>query len=359
MTTPGNTRWFWLLVVLLVALGSGLLALAQGPLPQENKQGPLEPPPPPQEGEEPYTLRVDVPVVDVDVTVVDKDGNFITGLQREHFRVYQDGVEQEVVAFAPATAPLTTVLLIEADPALGYYLWDNLDASYMFLRQLRKGDWIAMMSYTLKPRLEVDFTQNQQDIVQGIRQLQFGGGFSEANMFDALAEVLDRLKDVDGKKSIIIVGTSRNTFSKHTWDDIQKLVREERTTLFVINMSWALQLRMDRYSSLGSHRATLAGMDLKTAEVQARALAEKTGGRAYLPRFISAIPSIYQEIGAMLRNQYSVAFQPKNLKRDGKYHKIELKLVGPDGQKLEVRDQKGKKVKYEIYAREGYYAPEA
>jgi VWFA-related protein len=329
MTTLRNTRWPWLLVV-LVALGGGLLALAQNPVPREGKQGPLQPPPPQEEGEEPYTLRVDVPVVNVDITVVDKKGNFVTGLQREHFRVYQDGIEQEVVAFAPATAPLTTVLLVEANPALGYYLYDNLEAAYLFLRQLRKGDWIALMSYTMKPRLEVDFTQDSRDIGQGIRRLTFPSGFREANMFDALADVLDRLKDVDGKKSVIVIGTGLNTFSKHTWNDIEKIAREHRTTVFAIGMTWTLQLLYERYEQAGYRMATRR-MDLLTAEAQMKALAEKTGGRAYIPRFISAMPGIYQEIGAMLRNQYSVAFQPKNLKRDGKYHKIEIKVVGPDG----------------------------
>lgn len=360
MTKRPNPRWILLLAVLVLA-GGALLALAQEPVPREEKQGPLAPPPPPQqEGEQPYALRVDVPVVNVDVTVVDKKGNFVTGLNRNHFRVYQDGVEQEIVAFAPAESPITTVVLVEANPALGYLLWDNLDAAAIFLRQLRKGDWVALMSYDLKPRLEVDFTQNPRDILEGLRHLQFGGGFREANMFDALGDTLERLKDVDGKTSIIVIGTGLNTFSHdYNWDQIQKVVREKRTTVFSLVMNWALQSYYDRGASVGSHRAALASMDLKMAEVQARALSEYTGGRAYVPRFIGQLPGIYSEIGAMLRNQYSLAFQPKELKRDGKYHKIEVKLVGPDGKELEVRDQDGKKVKYEIYAREGYYAPEA
>jgi Ca-activated chloride channel family protein len=357
MTTGKSARWA-ILLAFLVILAGVLLALAQEPVPKEEKQGPLAPPRPQQEGEQPYALRVEVPVVNVDVTVVDKNGNFITGLRREHFRVYQDGVEQEVVAFAPAEAPLTTVLLVEANPALGYLLWDNLDAAYLFLRQLRKGDWVALMSYDLRPRLEVDFTQNSQEIAQGLRHLQFGGGFREANMFDALADVLDRMKDMEGKKSVIVIGTGLNTFPKHNWDEIEKIVRENRATIFGVGMTWVLKLYYDRVESYG-YNASIPRMSLLTAEAQMKALTEDSGGRSYFPRFISEMPGIYGEIGAMLRNQYSLAFQPKNLKRDGKYHKIEVKLVGPNGDKLEVRDQNGKKVKYEIYAREGYYAPEA
>lgn len=356
MRTRKDTLGALLLGVLLLIVAGALLAGAQQPPPpQQEPQGPL---PPPAQEEAPYALRVDVPIVNVDVTVVDKDGNFVTGLERHHFRVYQDKEEQEIVAFAPSTAPLTTVLLVEANPANYRLLWDNLDAAYLFTRQLRKGDWIALMSYDLKPRLEVDFTQNSQEIVGGLRRLQFPAGFREANMFDAVADTLDRMKDIEGKKSIIVVGTGLNTFSRHTWDDIQKIARDHRTVIYGIGNTWLLQMAYERYELYG-HDMSIPRMTLLTAEAQMKALAEQTGGRAYFPRFTSALPGIYSEIGAMLRNQYSLAFRPKDLARDGKYRKIEIELVGPDGQKLKVVNQDGKDVKYKIYAREGYYSPEA
>jgi len=351
----GSVWLLWLL--LLVVSGSVLLAAAQQIPPKEEKQGPIQPKPT-QEQEAPYALKVDVPLVDVDLTVVDRNGNFVTGLQKEHFRVFEDGVEQEIVAFAPSEAPITTVLVVETTPALGYLVWDNLDAAYVFLRQLRKGDWIALVAYDMKPRVEVDFTQDQTEIASALRRLTFPAGFREANMFDALADTLDRMTEIEGKKSIIVIGTGMNTFSRHTWDDIEKIARQHRTVVFGIGMGWALELYYDRLEAAG-YRVSLARMDLQVAEAQLRALAERTGGRAYFPRFTGEMSNIYQEIGAMLRNQYSVAFRPKNLKRDGKYHKIQIKLVGPDGQPLKVIDQRGKPVKYEIYAREGYYAPQA
>jgi VWFA-related protein len=231
----------------------------------------------------------------------------------------------------------------------------------LFLRQLRKGDWIALVAYDLKPRVEVDFTQNPDEIVGGLRRLTYPGGFREHNMFDALADTLDRMKDIEGKKSIIVVGSGMNSFSRLTWDDMQKLAREHRTVIYGIGMGWPILLLLERAEDLGypGHVVAPLRSDLQIAEVQLKALSEKTGGRAYFPRFISQMPAIYEEIGAMLRNQYSVAFRPRELKRDGKFHKIQIKLVGPDGTPLKVIDQKGKEVKYQIYAREGYYAPQA
>ena len=367
MATTGKR--FWALTLgLLLSTGSALLTLAQQPPPpppSEQKQGPI-PPPPDQEA--PYALQVEVPLVNVDVVVTDRDGNLVSGLQREHFRVYADGVEQEIVAFAPTEAPLTTVLLVEASPALGYLLWQNLETAFLFLRHLRKEDWVALVAYDLKPRIEVDFTQDRNDIVGGLRKLQYGiGRFSEVALYDALADTLDRLEEVDGKKSIIIIAGGIppdgfrggiDTFSRHTWDDVRKIARKRRTVIFAVGLSWAIEQHLDRLEAYG-YRTGADRVQLRMDEAQLRDLAEQTGGRAYFPRFISQMPGIYSEIGAMLRNQYSLAFRPRDLKPDGKFRKIQIKLVGPDGQPLKVVDQRGKEVKYQIYARDGYYAPQA
>lgn len=365
MRIAGRQAWA-VTLTLALALGSALLA-QQPPPPSEQKQGPIQPKPPEQEA--PYALQVEVPLVNVDVTVADRDGNIVNGLSREHFRVFADGQEQEIVAFAPSEAPLTTVLLVEASPALGYLLWQNLQTTYLFLNQLRKGDWLALVAYDLKPHVEVDFTQDRSEVIAALRKLQYGfGRFSEVALYDALADTLDRLKDVDGKKSIIIICAGLppssfrsggiDTFSTITWDDVRKIAREQRTTIIAINLSWAIEQYLDRLEGYG-YRVGAERMQLRLDEAQLRDLTEQTGGRTYMVRFLGEMPGIYNAIGAVLRSQYSLAFRPKNFKRDGKFHKIEVKLVGPGGQPLEVRDQNNKKVKYEIYARKGYYAPEA
>lgn len=367
MKTPRERLWL-LTLVLLVSAGGALLTVAQQPPPpSEQKQGPIQPKPPEQEA--PYAITVEVPLVNVDVTVADRDGNLVTGLRRDHFRVYQDGVEQEIVAFAPTEAPLTTVLLVEASPALGYLMYNNLQTAYLFLNQLRKGDWVALVAYDLKPRIEVDFTQDRNEVTNALRHMQYGiGRFSEVALYDALADTLDRLKEVDGKKSIIIIagGVPPNgfneggidTFSKITWDDVRKKAREERTTIFAIGLMWAIEQYLDRLEAYG-YRMGANRLQVFAGQVQLRDLAEQTGGAAYFPRFTGELPGIYGAISAVLRNQYTLAFRPKNFKRDGKYHKIEVKLVAPDGTPLKVRDQNGKDVKYQVNARKGYYAPEA
>ncbi|MEK7215330.1 MAG: hypothetical protein AAB289_07035, partial [Chloroflexota bacterium] len=127
------------------------LLLAQQPAPRgEQKQGPI--PPKPQE-DEPYTLRVDAPLVNVDVVVTDRDGNFIPNLQQQNFRIFEDGVEQSIATFAPSEAPLTTVLLLETRPQFYPVYYDTLDAAYLFLSRLRKDDWVALVGFSMRPEI--------------------------------------------------------------------------------------------------------------------------------------------------------------------------------------------------------------
>lgn len=358
MRTPGRKLWA-LALVLLLGAGSGLLALAQQQEPPtEQKQGPIQPKPE-DEDKAPYALRVEVPLVEVDVAVIDpKSGTFIQGLKKEHFRLYVDGQEQEIAAFAPTEAPLTTVLVVEASHAFGYLIrYDNLNSAYEFLRLLRKDDWVAVVGYDMRPRVEADFTHDPREVIQALRVMQYGG-FSEANMYDAIIDTLDRVKDVEGKKSIIVIGTGIDTFSKATWDDARRVAREHRTTIFCIGTAWPLTMALDRREVWGG-RMGPERMTINIAEAQMRDLALQTGGRAYFPRFLTEMPGIYGEIGAMLRNQYTLAFQPKPFKKDGKFHKIQVKLVAPDGKPLKVVNQDQKEIKVEVRARQGYYAPES
>ena len=95
------------------------------------------------------------------------------------------------------------------------------------------------------------------------------------------------------------------------------------------------------------------------AENQLKTFAAITGGRAWFPRFDGEIPSIMQDVATSLRNQYSIAYSPSNTTLDGKYRKIKVELVAPDGGPVTVTNEKGKKVKFQVYARQGYTAPKS
>jgi VWFA-related protein len=323
-----------------------------GAQPQQNPAPPKAPDatqPPPQAG---VTIAVDVPIVTLEVVATTQHGDILTGLKKENFRVTDDGVAQTITNFGAVDAPITIVMLMEFS-SRGIYEWFAYQARYWapaFLQNLQQRDWVALETFDMKTRLEVDFTQNKDEVLNAIYHLYFPG-FSESNVFDAILETNDRLKDVKGKKSILVLATGVDTFSKHTLDQTMKALRQSDVTIFSVGLDRPYINFLESRGSLGSH------IDYLQAENQLRTFSQETGGYAWFPQFDGEIPGIFRDVAAFLRHQYSISYSPANGAKNGKFHKVKVELVAPDGGPLTVLDQKGKKQKYQVYAREGYQAP--
>jgi len=326
-----------------------------------------EPPPPPPvapkrlEDVPDYSLKVNVPLVNVDVSVTTKDGQFIPGLKQGNFRVLEDGVQQQVTHFNVSKAPITAVLLIEFANTSYIFMRDALEASYAFAGSLKKDDWVAVSYYDMLPHILVDFTQDKHAVLGALNQLRIPG-FSETNVFDALYDTLDRLDRVEGKKYIILVTTGVDTFSKLTLDKILKKVKDTpNVTIFPISVGFMLREYCETHPS-GYCRNThgvgipVGHMDYLQADNEMRTFASMTGGRAYFPRFQAEYSEEFQDISNDIRNQYTLSYAPTNAKLDGTYRKLKVEVVGPDGGPLKVTDQKGKNVKIDVVARDGYTA---
>jgi VWFA-related protein len=354
-------------LILLAALATALVfpltgdtVHAQAPTgPQGGAQPPQGPPPakppasaPPQEGG--VTIAVDVPVVTLEVVATTQHGDIIPGLKKENFRVVDDGVTQTITNFGPTEAPITMVLLLEFS-SRGYYNFFSQVGKYWataLFPSLQPKDWIALETFDMNPRIEVDFTQNKEEVMQGLYHLYFPG-FSESNVFDAILYTVDRLKEVKGKKSIVVLASGVDTFSKHTLDQTMKQLRQSDVTIFCIGMGRAYQNFADMNGGMGSMRR----MDYLQAENQLKTFAQETGGFAWFPQFEGELPGVFHDVAAFLRHQYSISYSPTTGAKDGRFHKVKVELVAPDGGPLTILDQKGKKQKYQVYAREGYQAP--
>ena len=322
-----------------------------------------EPPPPPPEkpkkieGMPDYSIAVDVPLVNVDVSVLTKDGQFVPGLRKDNFRVLEDGVPQQIRNFSQSEAPITAVLLVEFASTNYYFLYDALNASYNFASSLKKEDWVAVEYYDMKPHILVDFTQDKGAIMGALNTLRIPG-FSKTNLFDALYDTLDRLDRVEGRKYIILISTGVDTFSKLNLDQILKKVKTtHNVTIYPVGIGRALREWFEARGGTAPHGvAPIANIDYLQADNEMSTFARLTGGRAYFPRFEGELPGIFHDIAADIRNQYVLAYHPTNAKLDGTYRKLKVELVAPGGGPLKVKDQKGKDVKVQIVAREGYTA---
>jgi VWFA-related protein len=336
-----------------------------GPYAIPKKKADDAPPPPPpvtpKVADVPdYSLKVNVPLVNVDVLVTTKDGQFVPGLKKENFRVSEDGVQQTVTKFQVAEAPITAVLLVEFASTTYPLLVDALNASYAFAGTLKKDDWVAVAYYDMQPHILVDFTQDKHAVFGALNQLRIPG-FAETNEFDALYDTLDRLDRVEGKKYVILVSTGVDTFSKLTLDKITKKVKDTKdVTIFPISIGWYLREMCETHGCTGmSHGMASYGIkniDYLQADNEMRTFASITGGRAYFPRFQAEFAEIFHDIGDDIRHEYTLAYSPTNTKLDGTYRKLKVQVIATDGGPLKIKDQKGKDVKVDVVSRDGYTA---
>jgi VWFA-related protein len=332
-------------------------------IPKKNTEAPPPPPPPTTpkvEGMPDYSIKVNVPLVNVDVLVTTKDGQFVPGLGKDNFRLFEDGSPQQITNFSVSKAPITAVLLVEFAATNYTFMVQALQASYAFANTLTKDDWVAVSYYDMQPHILVDFTQDKKAIYGALNQMRIPG-FAETNMFDALYDTLDRLDRVEGKKYVILVTTGIDTFSKLTLDKILKKVKDTKdVTIFPISVGFIVREYCETHPG-GCRNAHGMGIPVSTMDYlqgdnELKTFAAMTGGRAYFPRFQGELPELFGDISHDIRNQYSLSYHPTNNKLDGTYRKLKVQVVAPDGGQLKVKDQKGKDVKIEVVARDGYTA---
>src|SRR5579863_8021908 len=302
----------------------------------------------PQEGG--VSISVEVPVVTLDVVAATQNGDIIPGLKKENFRVLEDGQPQTITSFGPTDAPITMVVLLEFSNVRGG--WFSAYATYWadaLFPNLNQKDWVALVTFDMRPHMEVDFTQNKEEVRSAIYHL-FVPGFSESNLFDAILDTTERMKDVKGKKSILVIASGIDTFSKHTLDQTMKQLRGSDTSIFAVGVDRPISNWIEMQGRLSGRR----NLDFLQAENQLKTFAQMTGGFAWFPQFDGELPGIMREVASFLRHQYSISYTPSNQNQDGKFRKIKVELVAPDGGPLVVNDQKRKKQKIVVYTREGY-----
>ena len=320
------------------------------PAPEEKKPEKINP-------KQIYSISTTTNLVNLDVLVTDKDGNPIPSLTKTNFKVFDDGVEQALSNFGTGQTPMTVCLLIEFSSRSWMHLYLALEDVYSFLRTMQPQDWVAVVEYDMKTNILTDFTQDRGTVQAALNTLRIPG-FQEANLFDALSFTIDRMKNIEGRKAIIaIVGGAGNarlglngidTFSKITYPEMLKIAKASETPIYAVStVEWE------------NVRGMTSDMTDIEAKNQLNYITQNSGGQAYFPRFEAEFPEEFQQMTGRLRTQYSLGFIPSNSAKDGRFHKLEVKLVDADGSPLRITNEKGKNVKYKIVARDGYYAPKS
>ena len=297
------------------------------------------------------SFKSDVSVVSVDVAVLDNHGHFIPNIPRGSFRILEDNVPQQIKSFGKSTAPMTVCLLVEFSAKFQWYgsqtWYQTLTAAYGFVQTLKPEDYVALIAYDMREEILSDFTTDKRQTYDAMQRMRIPG-FSEANLFDALADTEQRMSKIEGRKAIVLLSSGVDTFSKLTYDKARKVIQDGGVPVYAISLMQALRIMSRRGDSIG----------FLQADNQMNTFARETGGQAFFPRFYGEFPSIFGSISEALRNQYSIGYEPANKAKDGKFRKIKVELVNPaTNEPLRVVDEKGKPIKYQIVAKNGYTAP--
>jgi Ca-activated chloride channel homolog len=303
------------------------------------------------------TFHSDVVTVSVDVAVLDNKGHFIPKIPRGNFRIQEDNVPQQVSDFNVGEAPMTVCMVIEFSNLFqqywSYTWYQTLQASYGFLETLKPDDFVAVVAYDLRSEILSDFSADKRAAYEAMQRLRIPA-FSESNLYDALVDTEERMQDIEGRKAIILIASGIDTFSKLTFDKARKAIQNAGVPIYGIGLMQTIREMADARGGMGP----IQRLDFLQADNQMRTFAKETGGMSFFPRFEGEMPGIFRNIAGSLRNQYVLSYHPANAAKDGKFRRIKVDLVDPaNNQPLRIVDEKGKPIKYQIIAKQGYTAP--
>jgi len=275
-------------------------------------------------------FNVETTLVLIPVTVTDTSNRFVLGLRKQDFHIFEDGVEQTIAHFSGEDAPLSVGLLFDASGSMDDKLRTSRKAAIQFLQTMNPQDEAFLVQFGDHPELASPFTHQIDQIQSKLSAIQPGGLTA---LLDAADMALREMKKAGNtRKAILIVSDGGDNNSKYSAAQIQDLVREADVQVYAMGVFEPV--------FLGLSKEEVSGPRLLSE------LSEQTGGRAFTASDPNDLPSIASRIGIELRNQYVLAYSPKNQVKDGKYRKVEVKVTQPPG----IPSVK-------VHWRLGYYAP--
>jgi VWFA-related protein len=285
---------------------------------------------PPPESRRAASLRIDTNLVLVPVSVLDPQNHPVTGLEKEHFRVLEDHVEQAITHFSMDDEPVAVGLVFDISGSMGPKLQKSRQAAAEFFRTSNTEDEFFLVEFNDQPKLVTPLTRNVEEIQN---QLTWAQSKGRTALLDAVFMSLNEMKkSKKNRKALLIISDGGDNSSRYSEGEVKKLVRENDVLIYAIGV----------FESGGGRSRTTeeaAGPGLLSD------LCEQTGGR-HLPADVAELPDIAAKIGVELRNRYVLGYSPAGQPRDGRYHTLQVKVVPPKG--LPV---------LRPYFRRGYFAP--
>ena len=302
-------------------------------------------------GKQQQAIQARTEIVRVVVSVMNPSGDFVGGLTQKDFRVIDRGSDTPVLAFTPDDAPAKVVVMIETSPAVYLIQNQHLAGASALLEGLASYDEVALVAYDDAPRGLIDFTSDKSSLATAIRQLQYVLGTGQLNFFISVASVIDQIAPITDKKALVLLTTGLDSSPRSNWSALTARVRAQDDVIFPVALGGSLRTAQPDKKKKPTPGEPTNPLSFAQSTADLQALAAMTGGRAFFPKSPDDFVPAYRQIAAALRHEYVLGIAPQH---DGKFHLIEVQLVGTDGQPL-ASDAKNPAAR--IFAREGYQAP--
>jgi Ca-activated chloride channel homolog len=275
-------------------------------------------------------FRADTNLVAVPVSVFDSMNRVVNHLDPKYFRVFEDGVEQRIVAIGEDDAPASVGFVFDTSLSMGAKLDLSRQAVAEFLRSANPADEFFLLPFESRPGAWSGFTSRPEDIISRLAQVKPWGTTA---MLDAIQSAFLNIRKAHNKRrAIVIISDGGDNHSRATKEDIRRMAREADAQVYAVGT----------YEPTSVRRRTaeeLTGPGLLTE------IAEQTGGRSFPVRNASDIMDAAVRIGFELRNQYLIEYRPANENWNGTYRRITVEVAQPSGFP-QLRE----------YWRQGYYA---
>jgi VWFA-related protein len=260
-----------------------------------------------------YLEEIDVQFVELYTTVLDREGRPVEGLGREIFRVFEDGVEQEILRFERVDdLSIHAAILLDISASMEESLGDARDAALSFYQgTIAPRDRAALVTFNDRPNLQIQFTNDLTELAGGLAGLKAERGTA---LYDSVVFALYYFNGIKGQRALLVLSDGKDEASRFGFEETLEFSRRAGVTVY------AIALRDD------------------AAHKKLSKLAEATGGRSFLIQSAAELAPVYRQIEEELRSQYLIAYQSSNTTEATDFRRVELKVDRPG---LEVKTLQG------------------
>ena len=277
------------------------------------------------------SIRVNSNLVLIPVSVVDRNKRSVVGLNKNSFRVYDDKVEQIITHFSMEDGPISVVFLFDASASMADKMRKAREAISVFLKTANPADEFVLIQFSDEVDLLLSFTKEAEEVLRHLTLIQPRG---RTALLDAIDLAIHQLRHAHNiRKAVVIVSDGGDNCSRRTISEIKNLARESDVMIYALGI-------FDPWDLRSQTREEEAGPALL------REVAKQSGGQSFEIKDLSELPYIAAKMGNALRTQYVLGYTPTKPRIDGKYHKVNVKVVQPKGSS-----------KLRASWRRGYYAP--